>query len=517
MSFPNTRVIRRFVALGVLLVACSPARRAPTGEDGEMPDKSDAGHVVNNPCDTSADCAAGVCDRATGRCVACRVTNECPDGQLCEAFVCRDVASCTGDLDCTSSGLVCDKAASHCVACNTSADCPDGPCVGHSCVESRACDSSLECTDLNMVCAPVRSPAWPESYAGKGCAECADAQDCDVGEACLEGLCVDVCAQQGRICGGVAGATCGECAAGGVCTPDGRSCLNFLPADYYADYMLAHDGTVFVWRDGRGGSAIIWRIDLDGTGAAKVAYSGGSGFIDGVAIAGGKVFAARTDGSLLSGTLDGKLTKFANVPGTDVSDSVWCQSLAGNDTHVVCALVDYKAQIPSGLYRIPVDGSAPTLFENTVTQPSGMLALGDEVVWSDFNGKRVGKTGLLTGKRTVFEKVQAHLLAIAGGYAFYETMDDTLRRALLSDGLADAVTDSTKQRNWRLLGATETRLYFADLTAETITLIETDLDGGAPNTVGEMPTFGDQRLLGVHEHAGNLYVILGSGVVRVDR
>lgn len=508
------------VVLSVVLIACAPEPRSPLDDRGASgrTDQTDAGDVANTPCLTSDDCSSGVCDRGAGRCVACRVSTECPSGQRCEDFVCRDADACAGDLDCTSSGLVCNRDQGHCVACNTAADCSDGPCLGHSCVGSRACESSLECADLRMVCAPAQPPSWPLNYAGKGCAECADAQDCNPSETCNGGLCVEVCKQQGRICGEAQGASCGECPGDAQCAPDGRSCLTVLTTGFFvAERMLAHGNHLFLWAEGRNGGAAVWRIDLDGDHRASLLTGSGSGYIDGLAIAGGQLFVARTNGVLYAGPLGGKLTKFADVPGADVSSNVWCQSLAGHREHVICALVDYKSQVASGLYRIPVDGSPPALFDDTVSQPSGLLVSGDDVVWSNFNSRRVEKSNLRTKQRVELERVQANLQQLAGGYAFYATMAGELRRAPLAGGPPEAVEGHAGSSRRHLVGATDTKLYFVVDATTSTALVETNLDGSQPATIVDSEAFAGQRLLGVHVHSGSLHVVLETSVVRIDR
>lgn len=411
--------------------------------------------------------------------------------------------------------LVCNRIRGHCVACNSAADCADGPCIGHSCVYGRTCESSLECADLRVVCAPALPRAWPSNGVGKGCAECANARDCNDTETCEEGLCVDVCERQGLNCGDANGASCGECPGEAQCAPDGRSCLTTISLGFFwIESMLSHENHLFLWVDGRNGTPGIWRLDLEGDEQPRRVLMTGSGYLDGVAVAGKKLFAARTDGTLQSGPLDGRLNKFADVPGAGPSNSAWCQSLAGHGDYAVCALVDDDARVASGLYRIPVDGTAATFFEGGVSQPAGVFVSGDEVVWSD--SSRIAKTHLLTGKRTELERIQANLHLIAGGYAFYETTDGVLRRAPLAGGAPETVKTQSTYGRMRLVGASETKLYFAAGT-DSIALFETALDGGEPSTVAEPGAFSSNQVVGVHVHRDRLYVVMSGDVVRMDR
>ncbi|MCB9649370.1 MAG: hypothetical protein H6730_22615 [Deltaproteobacteria bacterium] len=517
----NARSSSLTLALLLALTACSGGGRERTpvqprpATDGGVSAGTDAGVVVNTPCTTSSECGAGVCDRSQGRCAECRTSDDCGAGGQCAAGRCAATADCASDLTCTPMGQVCDQAGGKCVACNSAADCPGGPCLGHTCLDNPACTSSLECADLHMVCAQALPPAWPESYGGQGCAECAGANDCGPREACHGGLCQDVCA--GRVCGSVEGATCGTCPGESFCTPDGRGCLAYLATSFSAEEGFAQGATALVWADGRSGAAALWSVDLaTGTDRLLTLGVGAEGYLDGATLAGGKVFAAYTDGYLYSGDVQGRLSRFTAVPGLGTSNSVWCQGLAGHDAYVICALVDYDDAVPSGLYRFPLDGQ-PGVKIDDVVQPSGLIVADEEVFWSDFNGGVVGKTGLLSGQHTVLERVQADLLAVEGGYVYYVDTDDALRRVPAAGGASQGLT--TEPNRWWLLGHGPEGLILGDRQSGGA-LYEADLDGSNLRVLvdfGEAVPIDAQSLLAVQRVGNDLVFLTRYGAARLTR
>lgn len=521
-SISSTSILGLVVT--VLAMGCSSGReRLPSeprssGDSGVGSDGGAGldGGIINGACTTSAECGAGVCDRAQGRCVGCRHSDECGSGQRCETGSCVASEVCDGDLACTQMGRVCDTAGARCVACNSAADCPSGPCLGHSCFDNPSCTSSLECADLMMVCADVQPPAWPAEFLGQGCAECDGNNDCGLAEACESNFCANVCGD--RVCGAVQGADCGSCAGGALCAPDGMACFEFSPAGYQAEEFVVIDGTILAWNDGRNtGSARLWATSLAGTGAATLLFQGqGGAYLDGVTMAGPKVYAALTDGSILSGTTQGRLSVFGQVPGADTSDSVWCQGLAGHEAFVICALVDYDNTIPNGLYRIPIDGGRPALID-TISQPDGLFTWGNDVLWSDFNGVQVGKSGLITGNRTVLERVQARLVGVKGGYLYYDSTNSGLRRSAIDGSGASAVTSEPER--WQIVGFDGDRILLVEKRASELVLYDAALDG---TNTREVINFGvvlpaPSSRIHVERYQGQLYLVTSAGVLKIVR
>ncbi len=513
------------LALG--LSACEGGRTrtpgTPPGSNQDAGITSDAGAnadggVPSGACTRNVDCNAGVCDRLLGRCVSCRTSDECATSESCEAGRCVAAAACQSDLECTPMGKVCDTQAGRCVACNSSADCGDKACLGHSCVDNPACQSSLDCAEIEMVCAPALPPAWPESFMGQGCAECGSANDCSAQEGCVGGFCTDICGE--RICGTVDGVECGSCGGQALCAADGMACVSALPAQFEAEAVYFDQGRALLWRDGRSsGGAHVWSIDLAGDGTTTSLYVGLGGlpYLDGVTVAGGRVFAALTDGSMLSGTAQGRLTPFTNVPGVGNSDSVWCQGLAGHSAYVVCDLVDYDETVTSGLYRFPVDGQAPSLID-TIVQASGIFVEGDEVIWSDFNGAQIGKSQLLTGQRTVLARTQGDLLGVAGGYVYLRNTNNELQRINIAGGSPEFVTDEPS--NWRQVTVAEDRLFLVS-RGESATIYEADLDGGNLRSILEIGGIGlpvdGSSVLGLRAIGADLFLVTRYGVAKISR
>lgn len=523
----GVRLVDRLALLLTLSLglACSSGRSRTPSEPGRAgPDAGvtvDGGGVVATPCQTRDDCAQGVCDRIRGRCAQCRVTADCADDQVCNAGRCLESTVCEGDLECTAAGRVCDVAAGRCVACNSAAECNDQPCIGGSCVATRPCESSLDCTDLNMVCGPAPAPAWPESFGGMGCVECVRNQDCEAGSACEGGFCEDVCGGTGRICGEVRGVSCGECEAGALCMPEGRACVRVLASDFSgADLAVASGGAVYVSRDGRDtGAARVWAIDL-ATETTRTAYVDLDGdYIDGLAVAQGNVFAALTSGELVRGPADGLLTTWREVPrqaagGGPSSESVWCQALVGHADSLICNLVDYDEVVTTGLYRVPLDGSPATLFEDGLFQAAGLFVSGDEAVWAPVNGSVIAKTNVRTSARQDLVSVQARVIGVADGYVYYrETFGDS-GRVPLAGGAAEPLPGID------VLDASEAGVFGVVRGGDNLRIVELGPDG---RVAAEL--FDADSLVGVEQLAvlavlrfdDAWYVVGTDAVLRVTR
>src|SRR5690606_9347721 len=115
-------------------------------------------------CETSADCAGGVCDPTTEQCVACLENADCAEvaAPRCESNVCK---GCLDADDCAhfEDEALCDPESGACVACRGSEDCDGNVCHPHT----------KTCTDL-----PVR-----QKHA---CEPCQHDAECQEGQLCVE-------------------------------------------------------------------------------------------------------------------------------------------------------------------------------------------------------------------------------------------------------------------------------------------------------------------------------------------
>lgn len=115
-------------------------------------------------CETSADCAGGVCDPTTEQCVACLENADCAEvaAPRCESNVCK---GCLDADDCAhfEDETLCDPESGACVACRGSEDCDGNVCHPHT----------KTCTDL-----PVR-----QKHA---CEPCQHDAECQEGQLCVE-------------------------------------------------------------------------------------------------------------------------------------------------------------------------------------------------------------------------------------------------------------------------------------------------------------------------------------------
>ncbi len=172
----------------------------PSNADGSVDAAPDTA-----PCTSNADCAANepgrrVCDRASGRCVACVATDDtCPAAQHCDPATRQCVDGCRTDEGCTA-----DPAR----RCNVPA---------HACVQCLRDDQCMPGTVCSM---------------GRCEMGCNATQACPTGRACCAGACLDLqsnndsCGACGRRCE-LANATA-TCAAGACavasCTVGFRDC-----------------------------------------------------------------------------------------------------------------------------------------------------------------------------------------------------------------------------------------------------------------------------------------------------
>jgi hypothetical protein len=128
----------------------------------------DMSSPVGSDCKRGNDCAGPlVCEPRLGKCVECRVSEDCAADAYCQSSRCVRATACTTDVTCKPMGQLCDIKNGRCVECNSAADCPGNDpmrlpngaaCLGHSCVATRACMSTLECKG-ELVCAAGIPPS----------------------------------------------------------------------------------------------------------------------------------------------------------------------------------------------------------------------------------------------------------------------------------------------------------------------------------------------------------------------
>lgn len=189
----------------------------------------DRGDPTPEGCQTNADCLfhpdGELCDRQTGRCVACFTDGHCPKGRSCEAGRCEGKV-CTTDADCGEERPYCNEAGDACLACRIDAHCTDGlVCVDGECAPPPpACKTDEDCEDA----------AAPHCGAGE-CVACLEQAHCPEGEGCAEdGSCQPNACEGDDDCAIFPGTTCrdgacrlGQCDVSADCThPEWPYCEN---------------------------------------------------------------------------------------------------------------------------------------------------------------------------------------------------------------------------------------------------------------------------------------------------
>ena len=160
----------------------------------------------NSRCGSNADCsssAAPVCDQATGACVACLSSADCPsETPFCKvdpnAPTGSQCVQCTGDVDCNGASPVCDLSTNECTS---------------------RCQDSAQCSGATPLCDPV-AQVCVQCLANTDCT--APAPACDATTArCVE--CV----------------VGNECPAGTFCNTDSRTCVGCLETSQCLDEFNA--------------------------------------------------------------------------------------------------------------------------------------------------------------------------------------------------------------------------------------------------------------------------------------
>lgn len=176
----------------------------------------DPSFEVGEPCLTSDQCGASVCDTRKGGCVQCSVTAQCLDGMSCFNGECIEEAACSADAACESG--VCGESGT-CVECRADEDCAGSfECVDHVCRPPYGpCTTKAECA--SGVCVPSQQT----------CGDCLDDSTCGAGEKCEDYACVPKTCQPGLpLCEGDAIRLCRKDGTGShlILCQTGQSCVS---------------------------------------------------------------------------------------------------------------------------------------------------------------------------------------------------------------------------------------------------------------------------------------------------
>ena len=164
--------------------------------------------AAGTACDGIEDCGgvSGLsCKGKVCRVVECARTNECPVRAACVAGACS-APECTEDEDCGRKGAVCFEGACRTDICARVESCrADQACFGlpptcrppaAQCAEDAACRRTQKCKIATATCVDAcqqesecAALQWCDTLAGFCRDRCRLAEDCDFGEACIQGQC----------------------------------------------------------------------------------------------------------------------------------------------------------------------------------------------------------------------------------------------------------------------------------------------------------------------------------------
>lgn len=176
-----------------------------------------------SPCPQNQICQEGACVPSGTGPTACGSNDDCPIGQVCESFQCKEPTTntCTGPQDC-AAGQVCDAGA--CRPCQGDECTPDEDCTVDGCETGFVCDPGTK------MC--VEDPTGNASTCGAcaGAGECPDGWKCNPmsgGQFCIPPCTTGDDCETGWSCQGThcipSGNACNGCTATG-CTEAGQSC-----------------------------------------------------------------------------------------------------------------------------------------------------------------------------------------------------------------------------------------------------------------------------------------------------
>ena len=116
-------------------------------------------------CTRDFDCATGLCDEPTGRCVGCAADTDCLVTEVCDeaAGLCTQ---CVTGADCFAPDVACLRGpmGGECVLCASDADCEEGTCDRDtlSCV---GCRADSDCREPGLRCNPASGLCWDDACA----------------------------------------------------------------------------------------------------------------------------------------------------------------------------------------------------------------------------------------------------------------------------------------------------------------------------------------------------------------
>jgi len=158
-------------------VVCLQGHDCREGVCVKREDPEPTGCQSNNDC--QFDPAGDLCEKETGRCVACLDDSHCHEERSCEVGVCVGVV-CTDDRDCAAPTPVCSVDGGSCLECRDDEGCGEGEVCNAGVCEDAPCASHDDCTD----------PEAPRCAPSGACVACLDGGDCAAGEICEENACV---------------------------------------------------------------------------------------------------------------------------------------------------------------------------------------------------------------------------------------------------------------------------------------------------------------------------------------
>jgi len=205
-------------------------------------------------CECGKDCTDGACvftacdgkdcgdDGCGGTCGECLEGWICLAGGTCCEIMCEDKQcgpdGCGGDCGTCEEGNYCDGDGL-CQVCSCEGKECGGDGCGNpcgTCADGKACDADGKCGEVDESCKTKDTPGCP----GCACEACVCAMDAWCCETSWDSLCVQECEFDcdgppcsqycfpdcvGKNCGNDGcGGTCGECAEGTVCDPNGYKC-----------------------------------------------------------------------------------------------------------------------------------------------------------------------------------------------------------------------------------------------------------------------------------------------------
>lgn len=434
------------VVVAIALVACKAPMGSP--DDGEQNAADDGG--VSSACTSSAQCGGLLlCDAGKKSCVACRTTLDCGADSICEKGVCKASKPCDSDNQCRAQGKVCDTRGRRCVDCNAAADCtgndmarlPKGTaCLGFSCVERQACKSSLECP-ASQVCVAAPPPAWPELFAGKGCAECSTHADCPSRMECgPEGLCRKACAQEGAICGALpSGVSCGGCTSGGQCSPSGKACIETAYAgiggasyDSAAGFLVMEEA-IYLGLNASVGAAKLLRIDRKS--GAHTLYPVGASKIP---------FGPTANASHVYYQGGGNLYRIPRGGGSEERVRTLGEGCFGDgavDANNLYCFAQEAAPFWKGPIQVPIAGGTPIKLGSILSfdEPTALRLSGNRLYYSSRNF--ISSAPLGGGSETRLVNRRTDGLTIDGDQAYYGA--DAVYRIPLQGGPEQTVSAGT--------------------------------------------------------------------------